>query len=294
MMKNPIPLLLGMLGLFAWGCSTYWQSMGCGCSTAAATATNITRAAAALAIADGSAFNANFTDNLRFKKSDFQYAAYGDGLSSVFRKTADYLKANPSRAMRVTGLYGENEKNTSIYENLGLGRANKVKSIFTELGVPASQLFTDATLLKDINFEQDTLIGGAAFGFFDLPKEDNRLAEIEKRLKGNPLTLYFETNQSEINLTEQQRKDCSDLEYYVAHKSGAKLISTGHTDNVGDAARNMALGQRRAAFIRDYLAKNGITSSLVDVESKGQIQPVAENSTTEGKAKNRRVTVGIK
>jgi OmpA-OmpF porin, OOP family len=292
-MKNPIPLLLGLLGLFAWGTANLWQS-NCGCTTTAATTSIAPRAAAALAIADGSAFKADFADNLRFKQSNFAYAPYGQGLSDVFKRTADYLKANPSRAMRITGLYGDSERNTSIYENLGLGRANKVKNIFTELGVPTNQLFTEASKLTEPNFVQDTLIGGAAFSFFDLPKEDNRLAEIEKRLKGNPLTLYFETNQSEINLTEQQRKDCSDLEYYVTHKAGAKLISTGHTDNVGDPARNMALGQRRAAFIKDYLAKNGIGATLIDVESKGQAQPVADNTTTEGKAKNRRVTVGIK
>ena len=250
--------------------------------------------AAGLSIKDGSTFQASFGDNLRFKQSEFQYAPYGDGVSNVFQKTADYLKANPTRAMRVTGLYGSAERNTSIYENLGMGRANKVKTIFTQLGVGANQIFTDATLLPDLKFEKDTLIGGANFAFFDLPKEDTRLADIEKRLKGNPLTLYFETNQSEIGLTEQQRKDCSDLEYYVTHKSGSKLITTGHTDNVGDAGRNMALGQRRAAFVRDYLAKNGINANVVDIDSKGQVQPVADNGTTEGKAKNRRVTVGIK
>jgi len=65
---------------------------------------------------------------------------------------------------------------------------------------------------------------------------------------------------------------------------------TGHTDNVGNATANMDLSKRRAASVKKYLLTNyGIVDTRIQTDGKGASQPVADNITADGKAKNRRV-----
>ena len=69
---------------------------------------------------------------------------------------------------------------------------------------------------------------------------------------------------------------------------------TGHTDNTGPEAYNQTLSERRAASVGDYLASRGIKTRLLTVDGMGEAKPVAENTTREGRARNRRVDILIK
>jgi len=68
----------------------------------------------------------------------------------------------------------------------------------------------------------------------------------------------------------------------------------GHTDSTGSAEYNEALGLKRAMTVRDYMSKaGGIPLHAMNVISYGLSQPVADNSTSEGRAQNRRVVVRV-
>ncbi|MDP4274390.1 MAG: OmpA family protein [Bacteroidota bacterium] len=67
------------------------------------------------------------------------------------------------------------------------------------------------------------------------------------------------------------------------------LEINGHTDNIGTPAHNMILSQKRADAVKAYLVKKGINAGRLKAQGFGQTQPVADNSTAAGKAKNRRV-----
>jgi OOP family OmpA-OmpF porin len=71
------------------------------------------------------------------------------------------------------------------------------------------------------------------------------------------------------------------------------VIVVGHTDSVGTDAYNMKLGQRRANAVKAYLVSKGIPAHRIYTESKGEKQPVADNKTSAGRAKNRRVEVEV-
>jgi OmpA-OmpF porin, OOP family len=66
---------------------------------------------------------------------------------------------------------------------------------------------------------------------------------------------------------------------------------SGHTDSVGSDAYNDNLSLRRANAVRDYMVQHGIASGRMDVSSHGERNPVADNSTSEGRARNRRVEI---
>jgi peptidoglycan-associated lipoprotein len=67
----------------------------------------------------------------------------------------------------------------------------------------------------------------------------------------------------------------------------------GHTDNVGGEQYNNQLGEQRAQAVRDYLAKQGIPLFRMQTISYGESAPVADNSTREGRAANRRVVLVV-
>lgn len=73
-------------------------------------------------------------------------------------------------------------------------------------------------------------------------------------------------------------------------KVGAKKVKIiGHTDSSGDANKNTVLSQERATAVQNYLVSKSISVDRLSTAGKGSSQPVADNSTTEGRKKNRRI-----
>ena len=71
------------------------------------------------------------------------------------------------------------------------------------------------------------------------------------------------------------------------------IIAVGHTDSIGTDAYNQRLSVRRAEAVKAYLVSKGIEKNRVYTEGKGEKQPVADNKTAEGRAKNRRVEIEV-
>ncbi len=75
----------------------------------------------------------------------------------------------------------------------------------------------------------------------------------------------------------------------IARNCGARLEVAGHTDGVGDAGVNLKLSQRRAEAVRRYLVRSGVAEERVEARGYGETQPIADNSTAEGRKTNRRI-----
>jgi OOP family OmpA-OmpF porin len=86
------------------------------------------------------------------------------------------------------------------------------------------------------------------------------------------------------------------LDDLVGKVSGINLeviIAVGHTDSVGSDAYNQKLSVKRSEAVKAYLVSKGIEKNRVYTEGKGEKQPVADNKTKEGQAKNRRVEIEV-
>jgi OOP family OmpA-OmpF porin len=68
-----------------------------------------------------------------------------------------------------------------------------------------------------------------------------------------------------------------------------KIEIGGHTDADGHESSNLKLSQRRADTVKNYLVKKGVPASRMTAKGYGELHPVADNKSPEGKAKNRRV-----
>ncbi len=245
-----------------------------------------------ISISDGAKFSAANGGNLNFNKSSYAYnTPLSAEVKDVFQKTANYLKANPARNLMLTGYAMKSENNTSALGSLGLARANSVKNMLTGMGAPSNQVDITSQMSDGLKLNGNNIVGGVTYAFD--AKNSNKLAEVTARL-AKPLVLYFQTGSDELSLDQNQRNYLLDLIYYLDNKPDGSAVSTGHTDNVGSTSANVRLSRKRAEFVKAYLVRNGINGSKISADGKGPNQPIADNGTSDGKAKNRRVEISIK
>ncbi len=99
--------------------------------------------------------------------------------------------------------------------------------------------------------------------------------------------INFATDQADILPDSQEQID--QIIALLKDNDDLKLGIYGHTDNTGDAAHNLKLSEQRAQAVVTALTKAGIDTNRLTAKGFGDTQPVADNATEDGKAKNRRV-----
>ena len=102
---------------------------------------------------------------------------------------------------------------------------------------------------------------------------------------------FFDFNKSVVKPEGKAKLD--DLVGKIKDINLEVIIAVGHTDAVGSDAYNQKLSVRRSEAVKAYLVSKGIEKNRVYTEGKGEKQPVADNKTAEGRAKNRRVEIEV-
>ncbi|WP_224240614.1 OmpA family protein [Hyalangium gracile] len=106
------------------------------------------------------------------------------------------------------------------------------------------------------------------------------------RLDTRPV--YFDTGKATIQKRSYPLLDQL-AKILVEHPEMERIRIEGHTDNAGKPAANLTLSQRRAEAVRDYLIKKGVAPERLEARGFGQERPIAPNTTSKGRATNRRV-----
>lgn len=149
---------------------------------------------------------------------------------------------------------------------------------------------------------------GAGAGVLIGRKMDKQKAELEKidgakvesvtdanNLQAIKVTfesgILFGFNKTELSATSKE----SLLKFAASLKETPETDVTiyGHTDNVGSHDVNLKLSKQRAEKVADFLVANGVDRNRLTTEGKAYDEPVADNSTAEGRAQNRRVEIYI-
>jgi outer membrane protein OmpA-like peptidoglycan-associated protein len=99
--------------------------------------------------------------------------------------------------------------------------------------------------------------------------------------------IHFETGKAAI--LPDSESVLGEIAKMMQENPTVKLSVEGHTDNVGTAASNQALSEKRAQAVVSWLTGHGVAASRLQAKGWGQSKPVADNGTEDGKAKNRRV-----
>jgi len=294
MNRRVLPLFLFLLAWIVLGCWVCKKYLCDATPSQTISQSSLAPAASGWTIADGNGFTTNSPDYFGYAHSGTQRMGMSSGLESSVASTAAYLKSHPDRSMDITGYYMDSETNNSILPTLGLARANDIKGLFVNAGVPVNQLNLKDAKLPEASWANDTHVTRGIDLAFGGLVEDTRLPDIKSRLLGKPITLYFGTNDANISLSSQQRSDMADIMYYLDRVADSGLGIGGHTDNRGGRRANMKLSEDRAASVKEYLAQKGLSADRMTVQGFGPTQAIASNDDEDGRAKNRRVEVILK
>lgn len=162
---------------------------------------------------------------------------------------------------------------------------------------------------KGGNGELGAVIGGVVGGGAGVligSKMDKQAQKIEEEIPGAQVErvddgivvtfdessgVYFDTNKYNINTASQTT--LNKLIGVFKEYPDTNILVVGHTDSAGTEDYNMALSKNRAYAVTNYLSQNGVRQGRLTTNWFGETQPMHDNATVEGRAKNRRVNVAI-
>jgi outer membrane protein OmpA-like peptidoglycan-associated protein len=147
------------------------------------------------------------------------------------------------------------------------------------------------------------VVGGAAGGIIGNYMDD-QAAEMQADLEGATIErvgegikitfdsgILFDVDKAELRAEAQE--NIAKLAAILNKYDDTNIMLEGHTDSDGAEDYNMALSERRARAVENYLAQREVETPRMSTTWYGESQPVADNSTTTGKQANRRVEIAI-
>jgi outer membrane protein OmpA-like peptidoglycan-associated protein len=124
----------------------------------------------------------------------------------------------------------------------------------------------------------------------------NRVVETRRTPHGMVITLpnsVFRFDFDSSDLSARNRELLSRIAGVLLVSKGYGLSVFGYTDDVGTPEYNQQLSLRRAKAVKDYLVQAGIDPSIINVKGYGKTSPLIENTSDEGRSKNRRVEIAL-
>lgn len=149
------------------------------------------------------------------------------------------------------------------------------------------------------------VVGGGA-GVLIGNKMDKQAQDIENEIPGATVErvddgivltfdeqsgVYFATEKYNIN--DKSQTTLNKLAGVFSEYPDTNILVVGHTDNTGNDAYNMTLSKNRAEAVTNYLTGKGLSSERFTTHWFGEEQPMYDNTTAEGRSKNRRVNIAI-
>jgi len=184
--------------------------------------------------------------------------------------------------LEIEGQYLEEESNPTGFENLGLARASAIRKLFPDSLFNKISI-TGLKVERRPGMDQNPFVASA---FYLRAGSENVIETDDKTI------IYFKSNST-------QRLQDKEIESYLdqlalKHRGDRSVINiTGFTDNTGTPKQNLKMGLARANAIKNYLVEKGIPADRINVYSKGEADPIANNATAEGQQKNRRTEIEI-
>ena len=173
----------------------------------------------------------------------------------------------------------------NVVNEMNASQTATVRTTSAALGLANQQLASQAQALAEAN--RRAALAAAELALFASVKQETRGMVIT--LSGSVL---FASAKSDV-LPDARAKLDSVAKALLEQDPNSKIVVDGYTDSQGSASYNQDLSQRRAASVRDYLVAHGLPANRVTAEGFGLASPIADNSSPEGRANNRRVEIVV-
>lgn len=151
-------------------------------------------------------------------------------------------------------------------------------------GVPEYQKAVDKSYMAAVIENHSELLEGKAL-------VTNYSAPMTDKIASKNVQINFQTGSSTISPSSYSL--LQSIYSNAVAADGLKVGVYGHTDNTGNPDANQTLSEARAQSVKAYLVKLGLPEERIESKGYGDQQPVADNGTTAGKAKNRRVEIAL-
>lgn len=189
--------------------------------------------------------------------------------------------------LEIVGLYFEGEADPDSAASLGAARAEEVKKLFAGT-LPEERPAVSSRQGEKPEDAREQPFEAAAFRFIEpTALGDMEITELEGRI-----LIQFPFREASKEIEPEAAAYFGKLAQRL-NQTGEIIRITGHTDSTGSAAANRKLGLARAQYIGDILLAKNLAPEMVTVGSKGEEEPVAENSKEEGRKRNRRVEIRV-
>ena len=221
-----------------------------------------------------------------YQDTTFVYMPYAN------RKYKDsiyhYLNSNQDKALHIVGWYHQDEIKADSTTTLGMVRARTIHDELIKFGVNPSKI-TVAEEKVNLTYDNRKFDGGIQLFFKTMPQE--KQAAINNQITHK--ILYSGFNQRNFTADKELQTYAQELKSYLKKHPNKHVQIIGHTDSNGEEEVNIIFGRDRATQVMNYLISQGIPKSNLEAISKGESEPIADNKTREGQAKNRRIEIKI-
>jgi outer membrane protein OmpA-like peptidoglycan-associated protein/tetratricopeptide (TPR) repeat protein len=211
-------------------------------------------------------------------------------------------KAKPERVMIVKGVVADENGNPPADAKVEINYQESKKKEEVKVNSDDGSYAAIVKVKEKENVTLSVKSDNLAFNSSTIVKKDEPVADVVKvkvetqEIKeGKPFVIndiYYTTGKADI---EDQSKPTLDAfaEYLLEHPS-MEIEIQGHTDNIGDDKANFALSGERAFEVLKYLTSKGVPGKRIKAQGYGETKPIADNTTDEGRKKNRRTAFVIK
>lgn len=169
-------------------------------------------------------------------------------------------------------------------KELALARGTKVKELFLDK-LAADQIEISTYAAGDCETSRSDMYHKTSFEW--VVRNANVVESKDKTI------VYFDYNKTkeidDANVVKYLTNNAEQLK-----QSGGSIKIIGHTDSDGDTQYNYKLGLARANHVKAFLVKQGVDENKVEVDSKGELEPIVEGSSEEAKKQNRRAEIFFK
>lgn len=240
-------------------------------------------------------------DDALTKASDISAKIYNEKEGSYWKKLYRGLTQSDSQGNMVSlggsrvhnlsdnlELFGIGENKTNVYASVYKVFGDIVSSLYPEYvkTYPPIEDILDLSYILNVKRKTNNLTSADKTTY-------NNTGSLSQTISKRSWSIEFETGSA--NFTTQALNTLEDLYNQLNIASGLQVEIFGHTDATGNSNANLSLSDARAQAVKQWLQNKSSSSypnsRFVQVKGKGQSEPIADNNTSAGKAKNRRVEI---
>ncbi|MFK7798871.1 MAG: OmpA family protein [Aureispira sp.] len=240
---------------------------------------------------------------------DYNSAQFLMPLSEVMKEQiaiiAKYLQDHSDRQLKITGYNHPDEVHYGALPNLGLARANVIRSLLLEAGAPTFQVIIDGIAEERLavlpsELYDKFLPNALGFKFDALSKPRVKALEQKVKLAEEALKKrqvfrfkHFGLEQEKIVVDDELKIYLNELILYLSSQANSMVYVVGHSNTLNTKEESALKGKKRADYVQAFLIEQGILPSRIQTTTAGDSHPLGKRETRYGQQINRRVDVFV-